>query len=230
MHPDLNRPNEPTSDARLLAGKYRNAEELEKGYTELQRLSNETYQRLQTLEARLGDMDRMNPTEQANKRRAAEILDEVGVPVDALAELIREEQQKFFAPMMAAQEARTAVSREFPDFQSKEEKVASFLEGNSTLKARYQKLYAADPAGAMEWAYSTYSRMTDTPHTEDTRTDGRLPAMSGGESRSVDSYVQSQEMEKLVERARATGDWSQVVAARLNVPDSHFDAYNPYKR
>ena len=85
MHPDLEHNQGPTP-TRLLANKYRSVDELERGYTELQRVSNESYTKLQTLEQRLNDMERVNPAEQAAGRRdPRELLDEVGVPASATA-------------------------------------------------------------------------------------------------------------------------------------------------
>lgn len=227
MHPDLGGNTGPTPE-RLLANKYRSVDELERGYTELQRVSNESFTRLQTIEQKLAEMDRMNPAEQmAARRDPRELLEEVGVPPDAIAELVRAETEKFFQPMLRAQEAKTRLNQLYPDFQNIENDVAAFIKSNPVYTARYQRMYQADEEGAMDWATSTFLRETGA-QPDTSRAEGALPLRGGGGPRSMENQLNQEQQEKLVERARQTGDWTQVVNQRLSLPDNFYDGQPRY--
>lgn len=226
MHPDLNGP-EGTTPSRQWAGKYRDPEELEKGYQNLQELANKNWQELQELKS-LVESGRMDPEERREARRGPkEILEESGVPAEAVLELVRSGVEDVLRPVVAAQDARAEVAKNYPNFAENENDVAQWITSNSQLQTRYAKMFAADPAGAMEWAISAYSReKRNEPAPSTTYTsDAALPPTGGSGPRGYDSSMASEELAKELERAKSSGDWNRYIAQRLagTVPDKHYE-------
>jgi len=227
-HPDLERPD--SGQPRLLANKYRDPAELERGYLELQTVSNQTYQRTQELEARLAELERVNPLERQQSRRdPMEALNEVGVPADAIMELVSRGVQNVLQPMMRAQDARQTVSNEYPEFAKFENDVAQYLNSTPPLKQRYERMFQADPAGAMEWAFQTYQRKFGTPDpgiNQDSRREAALPNSYSADTRNAGSDIaKNEELAKRWEWAQKTGNWDQYLTARLELPETHFSPY-----
>jgi hypothetical protein len=230
MHPDLGQPDPQSQPQRQWANKYRSPEELERGYTELQTVSNQTYQRLQDLEQRFASIERVNPADQmASRRDPLEALNEVGVPADAIMELVNRGVQNYIQPMMRAQDARQTVSNEYPDFEQHENNVANYLNGNPPLKQRYERMFQVDPTGAMEWAFQTYQRKAQAPDQgipDQSRREAALPQSFGSPDRNSGSdAAKSEELTKRWEHAQRTGNWDQYLTARLELPESHFEPY-----
>jgi hypothetical protein len=227
MHPDLN--GEQATPPRQWAGKYRDPEELEKGYQNLQDMANRNWQELQELKARM-DTERMDPAERRESRRDPRAaLEEVGVPTDALMELVRSGVEDALRPVVEAQNAREEVSKSYPDFVKFEQDVANWITSNPQLQSRYAKMFAADQAGAMEWAINAYSRETSRheqpPENPYSTGEASLPPTGGSGPRGYDNSAASEDMAKEMERARATGDWNRYIAQRLSgtVPDKHYE-------
>lgn len=225
MHPELNQPG-PTPEPKRLAGKYESVEQLEKGYQELLTQSNQNYQRLQMMENELEliRQNRMNPAERAASRPdPREALSEVGVPSDAIETLVQEQIQRAFEPFIAAQNARSYAVQAFPDFDKFEQQVAEFIRTNPDRQARYTKLWAADPQGALEWAIQSYQR-SKPQESPGERRDAGLPGSSTPGNRNVVQETVSEDLKKKFEFAQNTGDWTHYIKARLDgsTSDEHY--------
>lgn len=226
MHPDL---NSGTTPERQWAGKYRDPEELEKGYQNLQEMANKNWQELQELKSQM-ESGRMNPAERREERRnPREVLEEFGVPAEAVLELVRNGVEDALRPVVEAQGARQEVAKHYPDFVKFEEDVAKWITSDPQLQSRYARMFSADQAGAMEWAITAYTRehersapAQDNPYST---MEASLPPTGGSGPRGYDYNAASDDMAKEMERARSTGDWSRYISQRLagTVSDKHYE-------
>lgn len=238
QHPDLEGPQGSTPEQRLLAGKYKTVEELERGYQNLLTVENQNNERLTMLEQRMlnsDPADRILPSERrAERKRPEEVFEELGIPTDALEDFVAQRLGAALNPLIQGSQAREELRRSYQDFESLETKVTEYLNRNPQEKARYQKLFQADQGGAMEWAINRYLRTAGPsavprepgPGDEvNNRLDAMLPGSStpGGRGEDLAQVQRSERLQKAYDYGNQTGDWGPYTNLRLNevIPDSH---------
>lgn len=240
QHPGLEDPSGQPTEERLYAGKYKSVEELEKGYLNMQTVENQNNQRLAALESRFATSDpddRILPSERREgRRRPEDVLEEMGIPPDAIGDLVAERLSQALNPIIQGAQAREMLKRSYQNFDSLEGEVANFIASNPDVQTRYQRMFRVDQGGAMEWAIDRYLKLNKGPGTappesasgEDAaaaRLDARLPGSASPGQRGQD-LGQAQRLEALqraFEYGQKTGDWSMYTNMRINevIPDSH---------
>lgn len=224
MHPDLN--NDGTTP-RQWAGKYRDPDELERGYLHLQEMASKNWNELQELKAAGGE--RVSPNAQREARKSYEReLEDLGVPPSAVRGLIEESLQEMLKPGVDVNAAREQVAGAFPNFKEIENDVADWVTSDSALQERYGRMFNADPAAAMEWAISAYMRAksTSSPGVETNNfAEASLPPSGGSGPRNYDAATADEQYSKMIQDAQKSGDWNKIISQRLSgtVPDKHYD-------
>lgn len=199
LNPDL--AGYPSPEA-LVAG-YRNSSE--EGKRQRERADKMEGLVAQLIADRSGSNSRAVPDRSGS---AEDRLTALGVPVDALEEYVGERINKAFLPIANGMQARGRLVSERPDYVQFEQDVARFIETDPDLSARYPKMFEADPAGAMEYAFLKFgdSRRREAPAPMETMgnpVDASIPSSRGGESRRVPD--QSQELQTAFERYQKSG-------------------------
>jgi len=219
---------------RLLAGKYKSVEELEKGYLNLQTVENQNNQRIMALEDRFQGDIRVNPAERsAARKRPEDALEEIGIDPTVIGEFLEQKLNQALNPIIQGAQAREQLKRSYPNFETLEGEVATFIQSNPEIKQRYQRMFQADQGGAMEWAINRYqaaqggSRESATGAEQlSNRLDAMLPGQGAGATPRGADIGQAQRLEALqgaYEHAVKTGDWSRYMGLRIDeaVPDNH---------
>lgn len=177
----------PTPEAlaqayRQLGGRY------ESSGAEAKRLHDEN----QLLKTQLQTMYQApaNPRPDVKQRgNPSDRLAEFGVPVDALSEYVQEQLQTAFAPIAAGLTARTTLLGQYPDYNKFEADVAQFIQADPSVNQTYQRMFAADPGGAFEYAYLKFgeSRRRSMTSTGDLSAEAAahagIPSSRSGETR-----------------------------------------------
>jgi hypothetical protein len=164
-------------------------------------------------------------------------LTQFGVPVDALDEYvggrITAGINKILAPLTNGVQARGRMVTEHPDYVQFENDVANFIANDPKLSETYPKMFEADPAGAMEYAFLKFGdsrRRAGPPSAVNGGgppvTDAQIPSSRAGEGRRVPD--QSEELQKLYEQFQRTGstrDAERFALARLHtvIKDEHLN-------
>lgn len=200
LNPDL--AGYPTPEA-LVAG-YRNSSE--EGKRQRERADKLEGLVTQLISAQTGSNSRSPVPDRGGS--AEDRLTALGVPVDALEEYVGDRISKAFQPIANGMQARGRMVAERPDYIQFENEVARFIETDPDLNQRYPKMFEADPAGAMEYAFLKFgdSRRREAPAPMETvgnPVDASIPSSRGGESRRVPD--QSQELQSAFERYQKTG-------------------------
>lgn len=144
-------------------------------------------------------------------RRASspeERLTEMGVPAEAVSEIIGREIRKAFEPLTNGIQARGQMVSNHPDYIQWETEVSQFIANDPDLSVRYPKMFEADPAGAMEYAFLKFgdSRRRANPATDSrigNPTDAAIPSSRAGEGRRAPDG--SQALQEAYERYQRTG-------------------------
>lgn len=116
-------------------------------------------------------------------------LSEVGVPTEALREAIRAEVRQEFEPISRGFQARGRMIAQHPDYTKFEADVAAFVQSDPELNQTYNRLFAADPVGAFEYAFLKFGdsrrRESRDPNqgTEEDRAHAAIPSNRSGDSR-----------------------------------------------
>ena len=205
---------------------YPSLEELIKGYRasgeEAKRLAREYNQYKQESEARWNALNARPDVPQ--RQRPEDRLAEFGIPTDAMDQFVNERLAQALAPLARGMEARNQVLREYPDYNKFEADVAQFIESDPDLRVRYPKLFAADPAAAMEFALLRFGERkrrespTATQPTSADTTHAQLPDARSGDARKM-GETNSQDVEDAWEKYRKTGsreDAEKYAHARLH--------------
>jgi hypothetical protein len=87
-----------------------------------------------------------------------ERLFEMGVPTDALGQYVGQAIERAFAPLAQGFQARNNLLSQYQDYNKYENDVAQFVNSDPELSQRYQRLFASDPTGAMEYAYLKFGQ------------------------------------------------------------------------
>jgi len=84
-------------------------------------------------------------------------LDTIGVPSQTLKQAMRSVATEVFGevlePVNRAYQARPKLLASYPDYNKFESEVAQFVQNDPDLSQTYQRMFQADPVGAMELAY-----------------------------------------------------------------------------
>ncbi len=252
MHPDLadlsetqGQPPEP----KLWAGKYKNEDELERGYTNLFSEGQKLVGRINELEAQLnarqsvdpyGDRvaERTSPADRsAGRQDPYEVLETAGVPVkefrEAILREVRQGVQQEIQPLFQGAQARQMVSQDYPEFSQFEGELAQFVESNPALKQRYTRAYQTDPEVALKWVYGEFQKTRSTPMNPNNsaagdvqmaaRLDATLPR-AASQPRGQQTANPAEEYRQVYEQALKSGNWSDVLAWKLRgtIPDLHY--------
>ena len=159
-------------------------------------------------------------------------LTQFGVPVDALNEYVGQAIQKAFAPITNGMNARGKIVSDHPDYVQFESDVAAFIGNDPNLSQSYPKMFEADPAAAMEYAFLKFgdSRRRSSS-TRDTvvgnSADAAIPSSRAGEGRRVPDG--SEALQAAYEKFKKTGrsaDAAEYAKLRLHtvIKDSHLNA------
>jgi len=159
-----------TAPPRKFAGKYTTVEEFERGYwnsaQEAKRLAEEN-KLLREIAA--SKQERVNPAERMDTRKKyLEELSEAAIPVDALANLIREEAQNIvretFEPLARGAQARSQMLEKYADYEKAERDLNNFLSANPDVNEKYTRMMNAGlEDAALEYAYLNFSRSAAVP-------------------------------------------------------------------
>lgn len=141
----------------------------------------------------------------------ADRLSEFGVPVDALDGYFEQKLNRALRPLMDGVQARGQIVSQHPDYVQFEADVASFIANDPDLSTRYPKMFEADPAGAMEYAFLKFgeSRRRAVPANGGNNgavgnvADAAIPSSRAGEGRRVPD--RSQAIQEAYERFQKTG-------------------------
>lgn len=147
------------------AGKYDDPLILEESHEHLQGVLSQRNQELLALKAELEQArgyglpdPRATVTERA-EQRAQQRLDSLGIPSDAVTEVVRETFQELLQPVLAGMNARSYMQKTYEGYENVEDKLVAFLQENPDLLAEYQRTYQlASPRVAIEWAHDRWKR------------------------------------------------------------------------
>jgi len=214
---------------------YPSPDELAKGYrassAEAKRLAEEN-QRLQQMFQQQQALA-ANPRQDIPQRsRPEDRLAEFGIPADALNEFVNERVGQALQPLVNGFQARGRVLQEYPDYQKFEADVAQYVNSDPAFAERYNRMFAADPVGAMELALLKFSDTkrkstppAPTPNAQQ-MVDASLPGVQTGETRSGNAGVDSEidEARRRFEKSGSSADAETYALLRIRqtIPDSHF--------
>ena len=165
-----------------------------------------------------------NPRQQVPNRRSTtpeELLDDAGIPVAPIRDLVMGAVQEALAPLTRGVAARGQMVSRNPDYVQFENEVAAFIEQDPELSKSYPALFQADPAGAMEYAFLKFgdSRRRVHPHTNGERTgvgDAAIPTVRAGDGRGVGQQDQAvQEAFQRFQRTGSSADAQAYARARI---------------
>ena len=176
----------------------------------------------------------VNPRQAVPHRQSAQDrLTELGVPYDAIQDVIREEINGAFQPILAGVNARSTIQGRYPDYSKFESDVNNFIQSDPELNQSYQKMFAADPVGAFEYAFLKFGQSRRESISQKNGTSGEdavhasIPGGRNGESRRT---VQNQDsnVQRTWEQYQKTGstrDARAYAQARLHnvVTDEHLN-------
>lgn len=227
----------------LLAGKYKSVDELERGYQNLFNEGQKLVERIKGYEQResipparedwLGGevvADRVDPADRRSARQdPVDALSMAGIPVNELREFVRKELVHEISPIFQGAQARQTVSQDYPEFAKYEGELAQFVEANPQLKARYTRVYTADPEAALKWLFTEYTRGNAAPRASasgEAQAAARLDAALPGRTvpaRTLPGDFNTEMYNNLKAEAARTGDWTRVLAYKLGgaLPEGH---------
>ena len=164
---------------------------------------------------------RMGSVRQDIPRRPEERLSELGIPVDAIDQLVNERVQGLFAPIARSFEARNQVISQYPDYNKFESEIAQFVQADPRLSDAYQRMFQVAPESAMEFALLKFGESRRKAHpgngrtASDTRAEAALPSSRSGDSRAAMSNDGTESLRRAKEHYEKTGDPVPYVKARL---------------
>lgn len=225
--------NEPQNNGGVppedLAG-YPDTARLVKGYRESAAEAKRWKEGYELLSTRIGQLEAsMAGQRQDIPQRPSNPLDrlgDVGLPVDAFRDAVRQEFTQLFQPIAAGLQARPVLMSEYPDYSQFESQVAQFVQSDPMLSQRYQQMFQADPIGAMEFAFLKYGehrrREQPTPNEPDP-TAAQIPTQRSGDSRNPGN-AEADNLQRAWEHYQKTGDPQPYARLRLrqSIPDSFY--------
>lgn len=170
------------------------------------------------------------------ERSAADEINDLGIPVDTLTQLVREiassvnaEQQ---APVAATNRAIAAISADTPDFAQLSPDFGRWLTANSDVEAAYQEAAQKSAKAAelaLRGAFATFKETrkprSDAPPKK-VGTAGKLPTTQGSGAVRKDpetAKLGKEEMRELIKEARRTGSPVEMIRAIVGNRQVHRD-------
>lgn len=199
-----------------LAG-YQNTEDLVKGYRASGEEAKRQKARADLLEQQLAQFNRPN----VPNRDPRSQLDPY-IPIDALDEYVGTRIAQAFEPIARGAMARNDMLSRHSDYDKFEADVAKFVNEDPQLSQSYQRMFASDPLGAMEYAYLKYGEQRRssegtkrTPQSQ-ARAEAQIPSSRAGDARQEGTQAQEQEhLNRAWEHFQKTGNPSAYAKARL---------------
>lgn len=224
LNPDLM--GYPNTEA-LVAAKRAGDAEAKRLFDENQKLNGIVAQFLTS-----GDPNGRQNVPDRRGRTPEEELTAMGVPVEALDNYFDKRFNKALAPLTNGVQARGKVVADHPDYIQFENDVANFINTDPDLSQRYPRMFEADPAGAMEYAFLKFgeSRRRTIPAPPNggagNPVDAQIPTSRAGDARRAPDG--SEELQKLYEEFQRTGSSRSAAAyaqARLHtvITDQHLN-------
>ena len=226
----MDEPNDQNQGEEDLAG-YNSTPDLVKAYrasgVEAKRLADEN-RRKDELLAQMQAQMVANPRQDVpNRNDPRSRLDELGIPTDAIdaivADRVEQRIQAAFMPLARSIEARGNVLAQYPDYQKFESDVAQFMRTDPALNQKYERMFQADPEGAMEYAFMKFGESRKKDHRQSSRerengeaAHAAIPSSRSGEGRRPES--QTDNVREAFKRYQETGssrDAAAYAKARL---------------
>jgi hypothetical protein len=215
-----------------LAG-YPSTEELVKGYRSSSEEAKRQRNRADQLEQRMATLEQQfQPRPQVPTRAdASSRLAEYGVPVDALDEYVSSRVSAgvaaAFEPVLRGATARNSMLSTYSDYQTYEADVARFIQDDPNLSQKYQRMFAADPEAAMEFAYLKFgqTRRAAVPANGNgaqqvARAEAQIPSNRTGDARNQPAAA-DENIARGWDHFQKTGNPTAFAKARLRqvIPD-----------
>lgn len=200
-----------------LAG-YQDVSGLAQGYRASSDEAKRQKARADLLEQQLAERQVIPQRNAEGARDPAGRLTEWGVPVDALDEFVSGAIQKAFAPLAQGFQARNEMLTRHPDYNKFESDVAQFISSDPDLSGRYQRMFASDPTGAMEYAYLKFGQTRKTekaPTNGASKKEASVPSQRASNQGPTTPSQNDEVKAKAWERYQKTGDPTAFAKARL---------------
>lgn len=160
-------------------------------------------------------------------------LAEYGVPPEAFRAAVRYEAggmlQEALQPIAQGFQARNELLGQYPDYQKFESDVASHINSDPELKERYQRMFASDPVGAMDYGFLKFAESRRRQHTnggngiqQQQLTEAQIPSGRTGDARRFDnSGDRAQQLWERYQQTHSQQDAQAFAKARLKmaIPD-----------
>ena len=200
-----------------LAG-YQSSRELAKAYRasgqEAKRLADENRRKDELLVQMQAQLVANPRQEVPNRTDPRSRLEELGIPVDAIEALAdaraAQRIEQAFTPIVRSFEARGNVLAQYPDYQKFESDVAQHINSDPNTKAKYERMFQADPEGAMEYAFMKFGESRKKDHRQSSRerengeaVHAAIPSSRSGEGRRPES--QNDNVREAFKRYQETG-------------------------
>jgi hypothetical protein len=220
---------------------YADADALAKGYRESGNEAKRQRDRAEAAERQLQQLLTVNPRQDVTQRNGGTPYDrlrDLGVPPEDLREAVRMEAgqmiQEAFTPIAQGFQARNQMLNQYSDYNKFEADVAKFISDDPDLSVRYPKMFNADPAAAMDYAFLKFGDSRRRSHKaapggaeREAAAEARIPSSrgaGGGGRPSTDGYDEA--VNTAFQRWQQTGsraDGERFAKLRLNraIPDSH---------
>lgn len=219
---------EPQAPAQPDLAGYPNVEALVQGYRNSGQEAQRLNQRLQQVEQAMVQMQQP----QTRAARPEDRLSDLGIPVDALDEVINQRLQTAFAPIARGMTARSQVMAQYPDYVKFENDVNSYIQSDPQLAQTYGNMFNADPVGAFEYAFLKFGedqRRKGAPSNgagdAKEKVNAQIPTGRSNETRARQDAGSGDMTTKAWEHFQKTGDPKPFAKARLRqaIPDSFFE-------
>lgn len=158
LNPDL--AGYPSVEA-LVAGYRASGGEAKKWREKAEALEQQTQQLYQAMAA-----NPRQPVPQRTTNSPYDRLAEYGVPADAIKEVVATELQNALQPLSEGFQARNTLLSRYPDYTKFESDVAAFVQSDPQLNQTYQRMFAADPVGAFEYAFLKFGDSRRRQHSQ----------------------------------------------------------------
>lgn len=220
-----------SAEQKLLAGKYKTIEELERGYMESAREAARIIAEKDTLAQKAAVLEqalsagRTGNDQRGNGRSSAwDELTSIGLSQEQLRAAIGEVVQDALRPLAEGVNARQMIAGRHQDFGQFEGEIVQHLAANPDLKQRYDRLMGVDPGSAMELAYYSFKESRQRPSaSEELKPQAGIP-QSQASDRPGTATATTEDVQKAIEYAQQYKDPRPYLKLRLQgvIPDEHF--------
>lgn len=219
---------------RLLAGRFKSVEELERGYKEsgreAQRIVGESKlkdARIAELEAQM-ELAQMQGQQRQDREPEPDFLpiEDDGIRLSALDKRIQQSVERSvlqtLQPLQKSMEARARMEQSYEDYGKTEPEIRQWLSDNPEMRQIHDEIAQTSPRGALEFAYSKYRDAKIREAAEENKTlaeildQGKTAAGVRTQQIRRDEPEFSQERyNQLLARAQETGNWDDFLDYRL---------------